>query len=202
MDQVGGRQLGIKDFDPGHSSCPLIDLIAWFLGSTVSKSGLYCQLHSCQKKFMVVVDPHTLPSWVGSVLCLCPELQLLFHSQKSSWWLGVQTASSRYVFFQVGQHLTLPAITVGLEVQGTPSQIQNPPTSSQPCWVGPPAQRCFLAHSLSFPLSSDPCCFSPGWATHTHCSAKLIQLSVCQYTATVPFGPTGVLLISHSWAAC
>lgn len=27
MDQVGGRESGIKDFGPGHSSCTLIDLI-------------------------------------------------------------------------------------------------------------------------------------------------------------------------------
>jgi len=43
VDQVGEKEEGIKDFDPGHSSCPLIDLIACFVGVMVSKSGLYCQ---------------------------------------------------------------------------------------------------------------------------------------------------------------
>lgn len=170
MDQVGGRELGIKDFDPGHSSCPLIDLIAWFLGSTVSKSGLYCQLHSCQKKIVVVVDPHTLPSWVGSVLCLCPELQLLFHSQKSSWWLGVQTAGSRYVFFQVGQHLTLPAITARLEEEwsaGNPI-ITMKPTYAQPVLLGRTSSSALFPCSLSeFPTELRSLLFLPR-LSHTH----------------------------------
>lgn len=40
MNQVGRKESRIKDFDPGHSSCPLIDLIACFLG--ILKSGSYC----------------------------------------------------------------------------------------------------------------------------------------------------------------
>lgn len=60
-----------------------------------------------------------------------------------------------------------------------------------------PCSFCISFLSL---LGSDPCCFSLGGDVNTQLSVKLIQLSVCQYAATVPFGPTGVLLISHCWA--
>lgn len=43
VDQVAGKESGIKDFWSWTYSCPLIDLFACFLGITVSKSGLYCQ---------------------------------------------------------------------------------------------------------------------------------------------------------------
>lgn len=165
MDQLGGRKSGIKDFDPGHRSCPLIDLIAWFLDSTVSKSRFYCQLHELSKGYGG--DRPTHASWVGPVLCLCSELQLLFHSQKSSWWLGVQTASGRRVFFQVRQHLTLPAITAVLEEKCMEPYHKYKTPLHPALLVGPQTQHWFLVPSISFPLSSDPCCFSPGWATHT-----------------------------------
>lgn len=62
---MGGKESGIKDFDPGHSSFPLIDLIACFLVITVSESGSYCQPLEVSQESYSHVGP-TLASLSGT----------------------------------------------------------------------------------------------------------------------------------------
>lgn len=51
MDRVGGKESGIKDFDPQHNSCPLIDFFGalWFQILVHTASPLRC----CKKVIVV-----------------------------------------------------------------------------------------------------------------------------------------------------
>lgn len=155
---------------------------------------------SCQKKVMWWwIYTHFL-----SALCLCSELQLLFHSQKSPWWLEFRlpvTDQSQMCVLPGGATSDSSCNHSYFRNAGNPI-INRKPTYTQPALLGRTSSSapfpCSLYH---LPTELRSLLFLPR-LSHTHCSAKLIQLSVCQYAATVPFGPTGVLLISHSWAAC
>lgn len=205
MDQVGGRESGIKDFGLWHSSCALIDLIAWFLGSTLSKSGFYCQLHELSKEGYGGDGP-THVSFLSGV-CVVPvfwaaapfpftEILLMVWGSDCQLQMCVlpggatSDSSCNHSYFRRGvkcrephhkykTHLR-PASLAGWDLKLSTVSLF---TLSASHWAQIPA-------------------VSPQAEPHTHCSAKLIQLSVCQHAATVPFGPTGVLLISHSWVAC
>lgn len=124
------KESGLKEFDSGHSYSLLVDWVALFLDVILQFESLFCTPIPLRCHRIIVMLAPCLHPWVGPVLCLCSGLQLTFRSQKSPWWLEVQTANSRYIFFQGRQQLTLPATTVILE-----QECKGPIVSAKPTYT-------------------------------------------------------------------